>query len=44
MNGYWYGADEVRLYNNRAIEFDRRQGRTQVVLPGFGIQRFRRVY
>ncbi|MGV3518446.1 DUF3011 domain-containing protein [Luteitalea sp.] len=44
VNGYWFGADEIRLYNNRVITFDRRQGRVQVALPGFGIQRFRRTY
>lgn len=44
VNGYWYGASEIKLYNNRVIEFDRREGRTLVALPGFGTQRFRRIY
>lgn len=44
VSGYWFGATEVRLYNARAIEFERREGRTLVALPGFGPQRFRRIY
>ena len=43
-NGYWAGSSEIRLYNNRAIRFDRRGNRVQASLPGYGVHRFRRIY
>lgn len=43
VNGQWQGRDEIRLYDNRSIDFDGTGTIVRIDLPRYGRNEFRRV-